>query len=128
MVVRDWLSATLNNFMNSKKVGKREVVIMPISKLILGMLKILKENGYVKDFTVEEGKFQKLNVELGKINKCKAIKPRFYVKKDGFEKYIKRYLPARDFGVLIVSTNKGLMTHKEAMEKGIGGSLIAYCY
>lgn len=128
MVVRDWLSATLNNFMNSKKVGKKEIVVMPISKLILGTLKILKENGYIKDFKIEEGKFKRVTLELGKLNECKAIKPRFYVKKDEFDKYIKRYLPARDFGILIVSTNKGLMTHKEAMEKGIGGSLIAYCY
>ncbi len=128
MVVRDWLSSTLNSFMNSKQVGKKEVMIMPISNLILGVLQIMKGGGYIKGFKIEEDKLKKAIVELGKINKCKAIKPRFYVKKDEFEKYIKRYLPARDFGILIVSTNKGLMTHKDAMEKGIGGSLIAYCY
>jgi len=44
------------------------------------------------------------------------------------EQYIKRFLPARDIGILIISTSKGLMTHKEAMEKGAGGSLIAYCF
>lgn len=128
MVVRDWLSATLNDFMNCKKAGKKETTINPTSRLINETLKILKQHKYVKEFKMEEGKFVKVIVELGKINKCKAIKPRFYVRKDGFEKYIKRYLPARDFGILIVSTNKGLMTHQEAIEKGIGGSLIAYCY
>lgn len=128
MVVRDWLSSTLNNFMNSKQVGKKEVVVMPVSKLILGIFEIMKKNNYIVNFKIEEDKLKKAIVELGKINKCKAINPRFYVKKDEFEKYIKRYLPARDFGILIVSTNKGLMTHKEAIEKGIGGSLIAYCY
>ncbi len=128
MVVRDWLSATLNDFMNCKKAGKKETVIMPVSKLIVNVLKILQKHEYVKEYKIEEGKFQRIIVSLGRINNCKAVKPRFYVKKDEFEKYIQRYLPARDFGILIISTSKGLMTHKEAMEMGIGGSVIAYCY
>ena len=60
--------------------------------------------------------------------KCGAIKPNFSVKKDGFEKFEKRYLPAKDFGVLIVSTSQGIMTHVEAKEKKLGGKLIAYVY
>lgn len=128
MVVRDWLSATLNDFMNCKKAGKKETVIMPVSKLIVNVLNILKKNKYVEDYRIEEGKFQKIIVSLGKINSCKAVKPRFYVKKDDYEKYVQRYLPARDFGILIISTSKGLMTHTEAIEKGIGGSIVAYCY
>jgi len=59
---------------------------------------------------------------------CKAIKPRFSANKIQIEKYRRRYLPARNLGIIIVSTNKGLMTHEEAMEKGIGGSLIGYFY
>ncbi len=43
-------------------------------------------------------------------------------------KYARRYLPARDMGVLILSTSQGLMTHHAALEKNIGGSLIAYVY
>ncbi|HEB47012.1 MAG TPA: 30S ribosomal protein S8 [Candidatus Pacearchaeota archaeon] len=37
-------------------------------------------------------------------------------------------LPARNIGTVIVSTNKGLMTHEEALQEKIGGSLIAYFY
>ena len=128
MVIRDWLSATLNDFMNCKNAGKKETVIMPVSKLIIHVLKILQKHEYIKEYRIEEGKFQKIIVSLGRINNCKAVKPRFYVKKDEFAKYTQRYLPARDFGILIISTSKGLMTHKEAMEKGIGGSIVAYCY
>jgi|SRR3989339_448803 len=128
MVVRDWLSSTLNDFMNCKRAGKKETTLTPASNLIKEVLRILKDHGYVKEFKIEQGKFEKIIVQLGRINKCKAIKPRFYVRKDGFEKYIKRYLPARDFGILIISTSKGVMTHMEATQKGIGGSLIAYCY
>ncbi len=128
MVVRDWLSTMLNDIMNCKKAGKKETTITPVSNLMLGVLKILKENDYIEDFKVEEDKFRKVVIKIKKINKCGSIKPRFFVKKNGFDKYIRRYLPARGFGIIIVSTNKGLMTHREAIEKNIGGSLIAYCY
>ena len=57
-----------------------------------------------------------------------AIKPRFAVKATEYEKFEKRYLPAKGFGILIVSTVKGLMTHYEAKQQGLGGRLIAYCY
>ena len=65
---------------------------------------------------------------MGNLNKCGAIKPRYSVRKDGFEKFEKRYLPAKDFGIIFVSTPKGIMTHNGAKKKGLGGKLIAYCY
>ncbi len=45
-----------------------------------------------------------------------------------FEKFEKRFLPAKDFGFLILSTSKGIMTHLAAKEKSIGGKLLAYVY
>jgi len=65
---------------------------------------------------------------IGNINKCGVIKPRFPVKKNEFEKWEKRFLPAKDFGILLVSTPKGVMSHKEAYKNGIGGRLLAYVY
>ena len=41
---------------------------------------------------------------------------------------MKRFLPARNLGILIISTNQGLITHVDAIDKNIGGSLIAYFY
>jgi len=64
----------------------------------------------------------------GKMNTCKAIRPRHAVKKAGFEKFEKRYLPARDVGLLVVSTPNGVMTHRDAKKKGLGGRLIAFMY
>ncbi|RLG18725.1 30S ribosomal protein S8, partial [Nanoarchaeota archaeon] len=64
----------------------------------------------------------------GRINDCKVIKPRYSCKLDEFEKFEKRFLLSRDLGIIIVSTSKGLMTHREAKEKRIGGVLIAYVY
>jgi len=65
---------------------------------------------------------------LGNINKCGVIKPRFAVKNKEYEKWEKRYLPAKGFGILIISTPPGIMTHHQAKEKKLGGRLVAYCY
>ena len=65
---------------------------------------------------------------IGTLNKCAVIKPRFSVKKGDYEKFEKRYLPAKNVGIIIVSTSKGMMTHYEAKEKSLGGLLIAYFY
>jgi small subunit ribosomal protein S8 len=128
MVVRDWLSGLLNDIMNCKKAGRKETVSVVSSNLILEVLKIMKKNKYIQEFKKEKEKFDKIKITLGKINQCASIKPRFYVKKTEFDKYIKRFLPSRDIGIIIVSTSKGLMTHQDAMEKGLGGCLIAYCF
>jgi len=126
----DPLAAALAKILNAEKVGKREVLIKPASKLIKEVLTIMNDHNYVGSFEeVEDGKgnFLKLNL-LGNVNKCGVVKPRFSTKHNTFEKWEKRYLPAKDFGVIIVSTSKGIMTHYQAKDKKIGGKLVAYCY
>ena len=65
---------------------------------------------------------------LGRINKCGVINPRFPIQKDEFEDEERAYLPARGFGILVVTTSEGVMTHEDAKEKSIGGRLLAYIY
>ncbi len=129
-MMNDTLSNALSKIMNAEKSGKNSCEVRPISKTIKQVLTLMKENGYLGD--VEEKTDTRgsgLNVNLiGAINKCGPIKPRFPVKKDVFEGFEKRYLPAKDFGVIIVSTPKGFMTHIDAKKKGMGGRLVAYCY
>lgn len=129
MTLNDPLSNVLSSILNSEKVGKKECTVRPSSKLIKKVLQIMKDNKYIGDFEEFEGRggYIKINL-LGKINKCSVIKPRFSVKKDQIEKYEKRFLPAKDFGIIIISTNKGLVTHYKVKEKDIGGRLIAYIY
>jgi len=123
---QDVVADALNNIMNAKKRKKESIVVTKYSKFLINVLELIKKGGYIKGFDIKN---KELKIELSeKINKCQAIKPRYFVDKDGIEKYIRRYLPAKDFGFLIISTNKGLMTHKEAMDKKIGGCLIAYFY
>lgn len=128
MVQRDWVSAMMNDIMNCKKAGKNQTTAMPISKMMLEVLGLMKQNGYLSDFKIEEGKFKRVVITLGKLNKCRAIRPRFFVVAKEFERYVKRFLPGRDIGILIVSTSQGLMSHRDAIQKHTGGSLIAYCY
>lgn len=129
-MLNDPLANAFSKIMNAELKGKTECELKPVSKLLSKLLNIMHKNRYIGDFKVIEdgrGGVIKLNL-IGRINKCKVIKPRYPVKKDGFEKFEKRYLPAKDFGIIFVSTPKGIMTHTEAKEKGIGGKLIAFIY
>lgn len=122
---QDIVADALNEIMNTKKARKSEVRIKKCSKFLLDLLGLIKKLDYI-DYKIEKN--NELIIEIKNINKCKAIKPRFNVSVGEIEKYVRRFLPARDFGFLIISTSKGLMTHEEALEKNIGGSLIAYVF
>jgi len=122
------ISKALNQMMNAKRASKKTCTLLA-SSLLCGILDIMKKNSYVDyKLSKEEGKFEKVIVEFKELNVCKAITPRFYVKLKKLDRYIKRFLPSRHLGVVILSTSQGLLTHNEAIERGIGGSLIAYCY
>lgn len=127
---QDVLADALSAIKNARETGKREVTIEPASNLIKDVLKILQQEGYIGLFEhIEDGRAGKFKVELkGTLNDCSAIKPRFSVQKDGYQKYEKRYLPARGFGNLLISTPQGVMTHNQAQEEGIGGKLLGYVY
>ncbi len=122
---QDVVADALNKIMNANRSGKTTVVITHHSKLLLSILAIAKLKSYVKNYRVENNV---LTVEIDKLNGCNAIKPRFVVQVDEIDKYISRYLPAKDLGVIIISTSRGIMTHQTAKEKKIGGSLLAYFY
>lgn len=129
-MLNDPLSNALSVILNNERIGKTECLIKPVSKLIKNILKVMTDNlyiGSIKEIEDRKGNMIKVNL-LGSINKCGAIKPRYSVKKDGFEKFEKRYLPAKGVGILVVSTSSEVMTHIEAKKKGLGGKLLAYCY
>jgi small subunit ribosomal protein S8 len=126
----DVLANGLTTIMNNEMRNKRECVITPASKLFGRVLRIMQLNGYIGEFEfVDDGRSGKFKVQLlGRINKCGAIKPRFPVKLDELENWEKKFLPSRDVGILIISTPKGVMSHKEAREKHLGGRLLAFVY
>ena len=129
-MLMDPLSDTLSSLKNSERVGNLQCVTKPASKLIGKVLGVMNEHGYIGEFEfVDDGKGGKFQVQLlGKMNDCGVIRPRYDLKKTEFEKFEKRFLPAKGFGILIMTTPLGVMDHKNAMEKGVGGKLLAYVY
>ncbi len=123
----DVVADGLNMIKNAKMAKKERVKINKISNVLIEVLKIMKQEGAIKKYKID-AKEKSLTVNIGNITECKAIKPRFSCKNEDIEKYRKRYLPAREIGTIVISTNKGLMTHKEAQEEKTGGCLIAYFY
>lgn len=129
MVQNDPIADALSKINNAVK-GLNKYVLLKKSKLLVNILEVLKENGFIGSYEImEDGEQGVLKVNLiGTINECLAIKPRYPVSLDELESYEKRFLPAKDFGVLIISTNKGLLTQKQAKEYNVGGALVGYCY
>jgi small subunit ribosomal protein S8 len=128
MVMNDTLAHALSAINNASNRGKQEIKIYPSSKLIDTILGLLKEEGYVDGFETKNTNRGKITTIIlnGKINKIGVIKPRFSIKLDAYEKFEKRYLPAKDFGRIFISTTKGIMTHVKSKKSNTGGKLLAY--
>jgi len=126
----DPLNDAISVIKNAERTGKSECVLRPKSKLLLNVLQIFQDNGYVGELeVVENRRGGNVRVKLVRqINDCGVIKPRFPVKNSEFDKWEKRYLPSQGFGLIVVSTPKGIMSHEEAKSKGLGGRLVAYAY
>jgi small subunit ribosomal protein S8 len=130
MALNDTLASVLSQIDNSIKVGKFVVTTNYSSRLILHVFELMKTSGYLDSFEVindERGDYCVVHINKS-LNRCGVIKPRFSFKFQDFEKFEKRFLPAKGFGILLISTSKGLLTHNQAKELGIGGRLISYCY
>lgn len=126
----DTLANGLITIMNNEMRNKRECVISPASKLLGRVLRIMQLNGFIGEFEfVDDGRSGKFKVQLlGRINKCGAVRPRFAVKFDAFETWEKKFLPSRDVGLMVVSTSQGVLAHRDAEEKSLGGRLLAFVY
>jgi len=125
---------TLANALNSIKVaelkGKQEVRVKPASKVVREILSTMQRYGYIGEFElIDDGKSGEFLIKLlGKINNCGVINPHYAVKKKEWEKYEQRFLPGRDIGMIIATTPKGVKSHAEAKEGGIGGKVMAFVY
>ncbi|MDM7274634.1 MAG: 30S ribosomal protein S8 [Thermoprotei archaeon] len=133
MVMMDTLSNALATIKNCEMRGKREALIMPASKLIAEVLRVVQKEGYIGDFEyIDDGRWGKFRVQLlGRINNIGVIKPRTsvkYVELVKLPENLRKYLASRDMGILILTTNQGVMSHKEAIARKIGGIAIAYVY
>lgn len=115
---------------NNEVRNKKECLAVPASKLASAVLRSMQKNRYIGEFEfIDDGIAGKFKIQLlGRINRCGVISPRYSVRKDGYTRWERQFLPAVSVGILIVSTPQGVMSHNEAQEKGLGGRLVGYVY
>ncbi len=125
----DILSDMFNIIKNAEATGKSSCVV-PFSGLAKDILKVMQENKYVGNFeSVDDGKGGKFTVGLiGRINACQSIKPRFSVQVKEIIKWEKRFLPAENVGILLITTPKGVMDQNKAKKMNEGGKLLGFVY
>jgi len=115
---------------NAADGGKSSGIIEPASKLRGAMFRIMQEAGYINGFEfIEDGRGGQFMVHLsGRMNRCGAISPRYSVQLSELEYGETQFLPGKNFGLLILSTSKGVITHEQARREGVGGELLGYVY
>ena len=130
MALNDPLADALSTIYNHEFIGKLQCIVKPASRVITGVLKTMQKEGYIGDFElIDNGRGGVYRINLtGKITKCQVVKPRYHIKVSEIERYERRFLPASGFGILILTTPKGIMSNKEAKKEHVGGALLAYVY
>jgi small subunit ribosomal protein S8 len=128
--ILDPLVNALNTILAHEERRKTECIITPASGLVSRVLRLIQSKGYIGEIEyIDDGRQGKFRVQLfGRINECQAVKPRFKTRVSEMEKWEKRFLPSRNLGFVILSTNIGVMDHIEAKEKHVGGLLLAYVF
>jgi small subunit ribosomal protein S8 len=114
---------------NAEKARKKEVIISPASKVLQQILRIFQRHAYIGEFErYDDGRQGKFKIALlGKINECSGLM-RLNYKISQFELLERKLLPAPGLGLIILTTNQGIMTMREAEENSIGGHTLCYIY
>lgn len=126
MSMQDPLADMLTRIRNAQMVGKLDVT-MPSSKLKINVAKVLKEEGFITDYSTSEGPKAELNVQLKYFEGKSVIAELDRISRPGLRNYTgKSSLPSvrGGLGIAIVSTSKGVMTDRAARAAGVGGEVL----
>lgn len=133
MSVTDPIADMLTCIRNAILAKKRDITVSA-SNIKMELAKLLKEEGFIKDFSIiniKEDKRASLKVQLKYISKKSAIAGIKRISKPGLRRYVgKDEIPKvlNGLGISIISTSKGIMTDKKARETGVGGEIICTVY
>ncbi|MFX1567905.1 MAG: 30S ribosomal protein S8 [Promethearchaeota archaeon] len=114
---------------NAERARKKEVIISPASNILQQILRIFQRHAYIGEFErYDDGRQGKFKIALlGKINECAGLM-RLNYKVSQYEMLERNMLPAPGLGIIVLTTNQGIMTMSEAEEKHIGGHTLCYIY
>ncbi|GAB3534960.1 30S ribosomal protein S8 [Photobacterium proteolyticum] len=128
MSMQDPISDMLTRLRNGQ-AAKKVAVKMPSSKMKVAIAALLKEEGFVADYTVIGEVKPELEVTLKYFEANPVIEQIQRVSRPGLRIYKKKdALPSvmGGLGIAVVSTSKGLMTDRAARKAGLGGEIICY--
>ena len=130
MSMNDPISDMITRIRNGQ-MSKKIKVDMPSSNLKASIAKVLKDEGYIDGFSVEnlDGNKKSLNIELKYYSGQPVIEKIVRVSKPGLRIYKNvKNLPnyMNGLGIVIISTSKGVMTDRKARSSGIGGEILCY--
>ncbi len=135
MTMTDPIADMLTRLRNAN-LAYHDEATMPSSKIKVGIAEILKQEGYIADFTVNEpgenevGKTLTVSLKYGR-NRERSIAGVRRISKPGLRVYAKsNELPKvlGGLGIAIISTSQGLLTDKDANHKSVGGEVLAYVW
>jgi len=130
-MVNDPIADMLTRIRNAV-MARHDTVLISASKMKLSIAKILKEEGFISDYTVLRGKPQRMiKITLKYIDGQPAVMGLERVSKPGLRVYVGRGEIPRVYGglgIAILSTSKGVMTGQEAWRRKLGGELLCYVW
>ena len=133
MTMNDPIADMLTRIRNAN-TAKHDTVDVPASKMKISIAEILLKEGYIKSFEIEEvGSFKNIHITLkyGRDKNTKIITGLKRMSKPGLRVYAsKEELPRvlGGLGTAIISTNKGVLTDKEARKENVGGEVLAFIW
>lgn len=131
MTINDPIADALTRIRNANMV-KHESVSMPHSNLKEELIKVLKNEGYVESYVVEEKDgFKQIVITLKYDNNQSVITGLQRISKPGLRVYSKAKNMPRVFdgmGIAVISTSKGLMTEKQARANKLGGEVLCHVW
>ena len=130
-MVNDTIADMLTRIRNAGQMKYANVAVLN-TKMTREIARILKEEGYINDYSSnEETKMLDLSLKYGENKKERVITGLKRISKPGLRVYAKHdELPRvlNGLGIAIISTSKGIMTDKEARNAGLGGEVLAYSW